>query len=50
MNNEDLTSSPHKTSINRDLFDFIKNRVNIGLCVSEICFKTIISSDVFLTN
>ena len=50
MIKEDLTASPHITSIDRDLFDFIKNRVKIGLCVSEICFKTIISSGVFLTN
>ncbi len=38
MIEEDLTASPHKTSIDRDLFDFIKNRVNIGLCVSENLF------------
>ncbi len=35
MKKEDLTASPHITSIDRNLFDFIKNRVNIGLCVSE---------------
>ena len=50
MKKEVLTVSPHITSIDIDLFDFIKNRVKIGLCVSEICFKTIISIDVFLTN
>ena len=35
MKNEDLTASPHITSIDRDLFDFIKNRVKIELCVSK---------------
>ena len=35
MNKGDLIASPHKTLIDRDLFDFIKNRVNIGLCVSK---------------
>ncbi len=38
MKNEVLTASPHITSIDRDLFDFIKNRVKIGLCVSENLF------------
>ena|GEM_PF-5693969 len=38
MIKEDLTASPHITSIDRDLFDFIKNRVKIGLCVSENLF------------
>ena len=33
--NKDLIGSPHKTSINRVLFDFMKNRVKISLCVSE---------------
>ena len=33
--NKDLIGSPQKTSIMRNLFDFIKNRVNISLCVSE---------------
>ena len=35
MKKEDLIASPHKTSIDSDLFDFIKNRVKIGLCVSK---------------
>ena len=35
MKKEDLIASPHKTSIDRDLFDFIKKRVKIYLCVSE---------------
>ena len=35
MNKEDLIASPHKTLIDRDLFDFIKNRVKIRLCVSK---------------
>ena len=34
----DLIASPHKTSIDRDLFDFIKNRVKMCLCVSENLF------------
>ena len=38
MKKEDLIASPHKTSFDRDLFDFIKNRVKIGLCVSENLF------------
>lgn len=38
MRKEVLIASPHKTSIDRDLFDFIKNRVKIGLCVSENLF------------
>ena len=35
LNNKDLTGSPHKTSNKENLFDFIKNRVKISLCVSE---------------
>ena len=35
MIKDDLTASPHITSIDRDLFDFIQNRVKISLCVSE---------------
>ena len=38
MKKEDLIASPHKTLIDKDLFDFIKNRVKIGLCVSENLF------------
>ena len=38
MKKEDLIASPHKSLIDRDLFDFIKNRVKIGLCVSENLF------------
>ena len=38
MKKEELTASPHITSIDIDLFDFIKNRVKIGLCVSENLF------------
>ena len=48
--NKDLIGSPHKTSKKGNLFDFIKNRVNMGVCEWEICFKTIITSDVFLTD
>ena len=32
---KDLIGSPHKRSINRDLFDFMKNRENMNMCVSE---------------
>ena len=35
LKNKDLIGSPHKTSNNGNLFDFMKNRVNISLCVSE---------------
>ena len=35
LNNKDLIGSPNKTSNKENLFDFIKNRVNISLCVSE---------------
>ena len=38
MKNKDLIEIPYKKSINIDLFDFIKNRVNIGLCVSKNLF------------
>ena len=38
MNNEDLTASPHITLNDVDLFDFIKNRVKISLCVSGNLF------------
>ena len=31
LNKKDLTGSPHKTSNKENLFDFIKNRVNISL-------------------
>ena len=33
--NNELIRSPHKTLINRNLFDFMKKRENMGLCVSE---------------
>ena len=33
--NKELIGSPHKTRINRNLFDFIKKRENINLCGSE---------------
>ncbi len=38
MKKEDLIVIPHKISINRYLFDFIKNRENISLCASENLF------------
>ena len=38
MKKEDLIASPHKTTIDRNLFDFIKNRVRISLWVSENSF------------
>ena len=33
--NKELIGSPHKTLIKADLFDFIKKRENMNLCVSE---------------
>ena len=33
--NKELIGSPHKTSINGTLFDFIKNRENMNLCGSK---------------
>ena len=35
LNNKVLIGSPHKTSKKGNLFDFIKNRVKIKMCVSE---------------
>ncbi len=35
LNNEDLIGSPNKISNKENLFDFIKNRVKINMCVSE---------------
>ena len=35
LNNKDLIGSPNKTSNKENLFDFIKNRVKINVCVSE---------------
>ena len=34
LNNE-LIGSPHKTSIKENLFDFMRKRENMNLCVSE---------------
>ena len=33
--NKQLIGSPHKTLIKKDLFDFMKKRENMNLCVSE---------------
>ncbi len=33
--NKELIGSPHKSLIKRNLFDFMKKRENINLCVSE---------------
>ena len=33
--NKELIGSPHKTLIIRNLFDFMKKRENMNLCVSE---------------
>ena len=33
--NKDLIGSPNKISNKKNLFDFIKNRVKINMCVSE---------------
>ena len=35
LNNKDLIGNSNKTSNKENLFDFIKNRVKISLCVSE---------------
>ena len=35
LKNKDLIGSPHKTPNKGNLFDFIENRVNMGLCVSK---------------
>ena len=33
--NKELIGSPHKTLLKGNLFDFIKKRENMNLCVSE---------------
>jgi len=33
--NKELIGSPHKTLIRGNLFDFMKKRENMNLCVSE---------------
>jgi len=33
--NKELIGSPHNTLIKDNLFDFMRNRVNMNLCVSE---------------
>ena len=38
LNNKDLIGSPNKTAIKENLFDFIKNRVKMSLCVSKNLF------------
>ena len=44
--NKDLIGTPYKTIIRGNLFDFIKNRENMNMCVSEkFAFK--ITSSVF---
>jgi len=50
LNKKDLIGSPNKTLNKENLFDFVKNRVKISLCEWKICFKTIIWSNVFLTD
>ena len=35
LDNQDLLGSPNKTLNKENLFDFIKNRANISLCVSK---------------
>ena len=35
VKNKELIGSPHKTLIRRNLFDFMKKRENMNLCVSE---------------
>ena len=40
--NKELIGRPHKTLIRGNLFDFIKKRENMNLCVSKkICINTI---------
>ena len=33
--NKELIGTPHKTLLRENLFDFMKKRENINLCVSE---------------
>ena len=35
VKNKELIGSPHKTLIIENLFDFMKKRENMNLCVSE---------------
>ena len=48
--NKDLIGSPHKTIISGNLFDFIKNRENMNMCVSEKFVFKIASSVFFKLN
>ena len=36
---KDLIGSPHKTIISENLFDFIKNRENMNICVRNLLLK-----------
>tara|TARA_B100002051_G_scaffold60234_1_gene56115 strand:- start:154 stop:309 length:156 start_codon:yes stop_codon:yes gene_type:complete len=45
--NKELIGSPHKRLIKRNLFDFIKKRENINLCVSE---KTVLKPFLKVVN
>ena len=45
--NKELIGTPHKTLINENLFDFIKKRENMKLCVSE---KSVLKPFLKLVN
>ena len=45
--NKELIGSPHKTLINGNLFDFMKKRENMNLCVSE---KSVLKPFIKMVN
>ena len=45
--NKELIGSPHKTLIKGNLFDFMKKRVNMNLCVSE---KSVLKPFIKMVN
>ena len=47
IKNRELIGSAHKTFINQNLFDFIKNRENMNLCGSE---KSVLKPSLKLVN
>ena len=47
VTNKELIGSPHKTLIKGNLFDFIKKRENMNLCVSE---KSVLNPFLKLVN
>ena len=46
--NKELIGSPHKTLIRGNLFDFIKKREIMNLCVSKNLYLTIVKGGWFL--